>query len=317
MEETKEEQERRIEYFKKKGNQQFTEDGRNAAITVDLVLQAKAKLSDNKVNGPEDTIVSEMIKKLPLEKIYNIPRCFQERFMGLMESPSSWKILKLVFLRKRDAVPKKEIRSCRAIALTSVMSKWYASCIILRLEREKEPEQWKNLHVGGVDGISCQHLQVIVTNLLQKQGEWQGERNPVLRHGTVVRLTMYLASLDIKTAFDEAKPKRLIAAPSACDKEGWKLHACGRKWHSDSGQCGRGRDEEKKADNFLIMSQSKEISEQMFRDLIEEANRWDLVPKQASLWWTCTYDSEKKIDMILGTTSGVCYESSRENARCY
>ena len=57
--------------------------------------------------------------------------------MGQMESPSSWKIVKLVFLRKPDVAPKKGIRSYRAIALTSVMSKWYASCIILRLEKGK------------------------------------------------------------------------------------------------------------------------------------------------------------------------------------
>ena len=62
QEETKEVQENRIEYFKKKGEQQFTEEGRTAEITVDLVLQARAKMSDNKVNGPEDAIVSEMIK---------------------------------------------------------------------------------------------------------------------------------------------------------------------------------------------------------------------------------------------------------------
>ena len=47
---------------KKKGVQHFTEDGRNAEITVDLVLQAMAKLSDNKVNGLEDAVASEMIK---------------------------------------------------------------------------------------------------------------------------------------------------------------------------------------------------------------------------------------------------------------
>ena len=132
------------------------------------MLQARAKLSDNKVNGPEDAIVSEMIKKLPMQKNYTIARCLQERFMGLMESPSSWKIVKLVFLRKLDAAPKKGIRSYRAIALTSVMSKWCASCIILFLEKEKEPVKWKDLHVGGMDGISCQHLQVLVTNLLQR-----------------------------------------------------------------------------------------------------------------------------------------------------
>ena len=49
QEETKEAQESRIEYFKKTGNQQFTEEGRNTEITVDLVLQARAKMSDNNV----------------------------------------------------------------------------------------------------------------------------------------------------------------------------------------------------------------------------------------------------------------------------
>ena len=95
--ETREAQESRIEYFKKEGNQQFTEDGRNAEITVDLVPQARAKLSDNKVNGPGDAVVSEMIKKLSMEKINTIARCFQERFMGQMEPPSSWKTVKVVF----------------------------------------------------------------------------------------------------------------------------------------------------------------------------------------------------------------------------
>ena len=60
--------------FLEKGNQQFTEDGRNAEITVDLVLQARAKLSENKVNEPEDAIVSAMIRRLPMEKIYTITR---------------------------------------------------------------------------------------------------------------------------------------------------------------------------------------------------------------------------------------------------
>ena len=36
-----------------------------------------------------------------------------------------------------------------------------------------------------------------------------GRKELVMRHGTVVRPTMYMASLDIKTAFDEAKPKHV------------------------------------------------------------------------------------------------------------
>ena len=37
-------------------------------ISVDLVLQAKAFSSDNKVSGPEDSVVSELIEQLPLAK---------------------------------------------------------------------------------------------------------------------------------------------------------------------------------------------------------------------------------------------------------
>ena len=92
----------------KKWNQQFTEDGRNAEITVDLVLQARAKLSEHKINGPEDVAVSDVIKRLPIEKIYTVTMCFQERILGLVESPSSWKMVTLVFLRKPDATSPKE-----------------------------------------------------------------------------------------------------------------------------------------------------------------------------------------------------------------
>ena len=91
--EPKEVQEKRVECFKKKGEQQFTDEGRKAEITIDLVVQARAKMSDNKINGPEDAVASEMIKHVPLEKIYIITMCFQERFMGQMEAPSLWKIV--------------------------------------------------------------------------------------------------------------------------------------------------------------------------------------------------------------------------------
>ena len=105
--------------------------------------------------------------------------------MSQTEAPSSWKIVKLVFSRKPDAEPKKGIRSYRPIELTSVTSKWYAACIVLRLEKEKEPESWKNFLVGGIEGISCQHLQVMMTNLLQKHWEWREDRRPMTRHGSV------------------------------------------------------------------------------------------------------------------------------------
>ena len=133
---TRDVQKKRIKHFKKRGDQHFTVYGRRAEITVDLVLQAKAKMSENKVTGPEDAVVSEMIKQLLQEEVYFTTKCFQDMVQMLV--PSSWKIVRLVSLRKPDAEPKKGFRSHRrAIALKSVMSKWYASCIILRLEKEK------------------------------------------------------------------------------------------------------------------------------------------------------------------------------------
>ena len=65
----------------------------------------------------------------------------------------------------------------------------------------------------------------MITNLLQKHWEWKEEGDPVLRHGAVVRPTMYLASLDIKTAFDEAKPKHAAQIWHYHNTHGWLIAA--------------------------------------------------------------------------------------------
>ena len=39
-------------------------------------------------------------------------------------------------------------------------------------------------------------------------------------------------------------------------------------------------------------------------DLIEEAERWGLEPKLASLWWTSTNTSEEKKDFMIDTKTG-------------
>ena len=57
---------------------------------------------------------------------------------------------------------------------------------MMRMEKEKVPETWNRLRMGGINNISCQHLQVLVTNLLQKHWEWQEERPPMLKHGSSV-----------------------------------------------------------------------------------------------------------------------------------
>ena len=58
------------------------------------------------------------------------------------------------------------------------------------------------------------------------------------------------------------------------------------------------------ADDCWIMSHLKTHLEQMMKDLIEEAERWDLEPKPASLRWTGTYASEMTGDITIYTRTG-------------
>ena len=57
-------------------------------------------------------------------------------------------------------------------------------------------------------------------NLLQKHWEWQEERAPMMNHGSVIRPTLCLASLDIKTAFDEARPRHVAKVRVMTHKDG-------------------------------------------------------------------------------------------------
>ena len=52
-------------------------------ITVEFVIEASATIAENKVNVLEDSTGSKMIKQLPQEKLDEIKRCFQDRFMEL------------------------------------------------------------------------------------------------------------------------------------------------------------------------------------------------------------------------------------------
>ena len=85
------------------------------------MLQARAELSDNKVNGPEDAVVSEMIKILPLEKICTVAMFSKTAFLGQMDAPSSWKIVMLFSCenqtqnqRRESGVAEQLRSSCRS-----------------------------------------------------------------------------------------------------------------------------------------------------------------------------------------------------------
>ena len=142
-----------------------------------------------------------------------------------------------------------------------------------------------------------------------------------MKHDTAVKPTMYMASMYIKTAFDEAKPKHVAKILDDHNAHGWLIAASAlsgmasfERWRAVSTSIdAHGKGTKEKAlfgtshrlffvGNFWIMSHSKEHMEQMLRDLIEDANKLDLEPKPASLWWTSTHASEEPNDMMLGTS---------------
>ena len=90
----------------------------------------------------------------------------------------------------------------------------------------KKRRSWRDAS-GWYDGISCQHLQVLTTQLLQKHREW---------HCCVKRPTMYLASMDIKTAFGVARPQHIAKNMGDQDVQGWITAALQREIAGLEGQ---------------------------------------------------------------------------------
>ena len=57
-----------------------------------------------------------------------------------------------------------------------------------------------------------------------------------MEHGTVVRPTLYFANLDIKTAFDEARPKHVAKIMDSHSTHGWIIAALLREMWGLSGK---------------------------------------------------------------------------------
>ena len=117
---------------------------------------------------------------------------FDKRFKGECRAPEAWEVLRLVFLTKPDAKLEKGLRGFRAIALLSVFSKWYATVLVDMLNEEKEPPEWKRLHVGAERAVNCEHMQALVTNIFQRHWEWQEDRRVDLQPGHFRYITLPL-----------------------------------------------------------------------------------------------------------------------------
>ena len=87
-----------------------------------------------------------------------------------------------------------------------VRSPFWATVLVDLLHEQKEPVEWKALHVGAERGINCEHMQALLTNILQRHWGWQEDHRIDLQPALYRYNTAFVASLDVKTAFDVARP---------------------------------------------------------------------------------------------------------------
>ena len=145
------------------------------------------------------------------------------------------------------------------------------------MEKEKKQGKLWSLHMGGANGISRQHPQILTTHLLQEHWEpcdetWNSGKTddvhgklghqdgPSMRRNRSMWPIFQMATMHadgwlqpfcVRCRGCLARPHlsawRVVSvSTSAYSKEAWKLHVCGRKWRV----CGGRMDEEKKWSSF-------------------------------------------------------------------
>ena len=177
-------------------------------------LYKKGKRPQEKVKGPDDSVKNTKDQGATSRKASRNGEVFLGPIHCQEEAPQFLEGCEVSILGKAKCGTKErdqKIQGDRAdVGDVEVVC---GLCFFLRLDEETEPEGWKQLHVGGVGGGGCQHLQVMMTQLLQTHWEEQGAGRKKNWQGSDKKLTIYVDSMDPKTAFDVARPKQ--------DAHGW------------------------------------------------------------------------------------------------
>ena len=106
----------------------------------------------------------------------------------------------------------------------------------------------------------------------------------MLRPGSVVRLQCTWQAWTSRQ--HSMRPDRGIEVPRLWQKMAMQLLAnVDKNWVRKRMCVLPDFEGQRNVDNFWIMSHSESHREQMLKDLIQDAEKWDLAPKPASLWW--------------------------------
>ena len=172
MHDEEETAEKQKDKFYTECHKHFTEVGRIAEITSDFVLRARARMKEQeKVIGAEDSVVAELIKEVPQEKLFEITGCFQGRFMGQEGAPQPLANSKICFFsgeaRHRTKKGNQKFQEdCAHVGDVAVVRDLH----YFTSGKGNGPQGWKQLHVGEVDVTVGQHFHVIVASYCRRIG---------------------------------------------------------------------------------------------------------------------------------------------------
>ena len=149
-----------------------------------------------------------------------VARCFQERFLGLMESRSSWKIVKLFFFEETGRCPEKRNRKLHAEQHIGDVQVVCILCLLAlgdgkkRLKRKiiyMLGSRRDKLPATASDGyeLAGKTLGMAGRKEFRDEAWYGGKTNNV--------------PLDIKTAFDEAKRKHVSNILDSHNTHGWLI----------------------------------------------------------------------------------------------
>ena len=322
--ETSEVQAGNIQDQRRRGASLVAWSGHKVDVAVDRVLRARWEMMKNEANGSCDCLVTEMVQHQPVEAVYEVTHWFAKRFKERAEHQGLGGSYECFF---SDARLENGLRGFRAIVLQSVLSKWFRAILVGLLHQEKESIEWRNLHVGAGRGVNCEHMQALLTYILQQHWEWQEDRRTNLEPGFFRCKTAFAASLcpqwhrrffldrlmgmvvallaemkdvtgsacfeNCETTFrcSQCFRQRGVEAPVLWGRVAKKTRgwglAAGRK--HDNEYFFRGQ---MWADSDWLFSDDKEKLVCMVNDIIEELLDLDMRSKLESLWWTSTYKDQ-------------------------
>ena len=91
----------------------------------------------------------------------------------------------------------------------------YTAVLVDLLHEERETSEWRSLHVGAQRGVNCDDMLALAANIFSETLREVGRPSG----GSAARIfqihsTAFMASLDVKTAFDVAKPAVVSRTPT-------------------------------------------------------------------------------------------------------